>query len=260
MDEEEFNWIRDRVGWELGVILLSVALSPILSSMLITPLYVGIGVPGYGTPTLQTSVQQEEPIYPNGATVQRFDNLTWKSDYSIYHVSLRHEGGPVVERAVFEIRFPGCVKSVKRVQPNPGSSPISIHSPLKPTVEATQPPKGEVMGCTAQIVTESIHRYEGYSFDFVIEHQPDYCDMLVAYNPNKKYLVEYSWYQSDKLFQKQMYDDVTGAGQAYSDVGLPPNSTLIKEKGDGFKVYIVGAGGGNETLANQICFGDQVQR
>lgn len=244
---------KQKYGWgELFLgLLISALFSPVLAS-LITPAYISIGL--FPTPDLHAEVQQIETPYTDGMTVERFDNITWESEYEAYRVQFNHEQGPTLSRAAFEVRFPGCIKNTQVPGSNQGHGTITINSPLKPQLEAPQRPDAEIVGCTAQIITEDIHTHEGYTVEFVIDHTHSKCDLLSAYNPHRKFFVEYEWYENGQKVERQLEGEIQGAEEAFSNTMLPANSTKMVQKED-YSAYIYGAGNGDSERALSTCYG-----
>lgn len=249
---EWFSDVRERYGWRDLIVglLLSVLLSPLLVQ-LITPVYVGIGV--YPSPEIDAEVEQIETQYREGMTVERFGNISWESDYEVYRAKFSHEGGPTMSQAIFEVRFPGCIKNIQVPGSNRGYGAITISNPLKPQIEATERPDSEILGCTTQITTENIHPNEGYTAEFVVEHTPSRCDLLTAYNPSHEFFVDYRWSQSGQEIDRRYIGEIQNAGDEFEDIRLPSNSTKLVEKED-YSAYIYGEGAGNTSEALETCF------
>ncbi|WP_136688331.1 hypothetical protein [Halorhabdus amylolytica] len=249
------SWVRELpqgIGWKEIFIgfLISILLSPIFS-MLVTPVYVSVGV--YSTPQIDASVEKVDPEYPSGAKIERFDNLTWEPDYSVYRTRFTHESGPILSRAVFEVRFPGCVKQAE-VPSSQGSGSITINAPLNPRIEALERPDSEVLGCTSQIVTENIHNHEGYTVEFVVEHNFSRCDVLSAYNPNKRFFIDQTWRQNGQKMEERHVGEIKNANEEFRNIGLPSNSTKLVQKED-YSAYLFGIGNGDKNAAMNQCFG-----
>lgn len=250
---EYLSDIRERYGWGelIAGLLLSVLLSPLFVQV-ITPVYVGVGL--YPSPEIDAEVEQIETQYREGMTVERFGNISWESDYEVYRVKFSHDGGPTMSRAIFEVRFPGCIKNVQVPGSNQGYGAITVSSPLKPQIEATERPDSEVLGCTTQITTEDIHTNEGYTAEFVVEHTASRCDLLSAYNPSREFFVDYEWTQSGQEIDRRFVSEIQNADEEFEAIRLPSNSTKLVEKED-YSAYIYGEGNGNTSKAMTTCFG-----
>lgn len=249
--------VRERIDWTnaFAGFLVSALLSPLIApfvTSLVTPLFLGAGI--FPTPDLQAEVQQTGAGYPEGATVERFDNITWESGYEVYRVRFSHNGGPTLSRAVFEVRFPGCIKNIQVPGSNRGYGAITINNPLKPQVEASNRPDSEVVGCTAQIVTENIHTHEGYTAEFVVDHIPSKCDMLTAYNPNREFFVEYEWQENGQKIERRLVGEIQNADEEFNNVTLPSNSTKLTQRED-YAAYLYAVGNGNDRQAMNTCYG-----
>lgn len=243
----EVDWKNFLVGF-----MASLLLAPVLSPY-VTTFYVVAGVPGHTSPNLEASVKKVDTIYTEGMRVEKFGNLTWESGYEVYRVQFQHSGGPKVDQAIFEVRFPGCVEAVDSPTPNFGNGEITVTSPLVPEIQATERPDSEVNYCTAQISTSGIHEHEGYTLEFVIDHTPNRCDLLTGYNPNKEFFVEYEWYEGDARISDRIVGDVKNAKEEYANIKLPPNSTKLIQKED-YHAYLFGVGNGNKTKALNECY------
>lgn len=238
------------VGWR-GILIgfaLSVAVAPIISGF-VTPAYVSMGI--YSEPQFQTSVKQVDSPYTPGVRAGKFGNITWEEGFEVYRVRFKHAGGPPVDRAVFEVRFPGCVRQASGT--GEGNGDITVSSPLKPEIYTTNRTDAEVLQCRVQISTETINENEGYRLEFVVDHDHDRCDLLSSYNPNKKYLVEYQWSKKGVPLDGRVIGDVEGADNQYETSQLPSNSTKLVEKG-GYSAFIYGAGNGDDQKALKSCF------
>lgn len=241
------DWKNFLIGF-----VASLLLSPVLSPY-VTTLYIAADMPGHSSPSLEASVKKVDTIYTEGMKVEKFGNITWESGYKVYRIHFQHTGGPKVDQAVFEIRFPGCVKAVDSPTPNSGNGDITISSPLVPEIQASERPDSEISYCTAQISTSGIHEHEGYTLEFVIDHTPNRCDLLTAYNPHKEFFVEYEWYKGDKKVSDRVIGEVENADKEYTNVKLPKNSTKLVQKED-YHAYLFGVGGGNQTKALNECY------
>lgn len=170
----------------------------------------------------------------------------------MYRVQFRHERGPTLSRAVFEIRYPGCVQAVE-VPDSSGYGDITINNPLTPRIEVTEVPDSEILGCTAQIVTEDIHTHEGYTIEFVIDHEFKRCDLLSGYNPNREFFVDYEWEENGLKIDRRYVGEIQGADNAFREITLPPNSTKMTQQED-YSAYIYAAGDGGPNDAMSTCY------
>lgn len=239
-----------KIGWR-GILigfLLSVLIAPLLSPF-VAPMYTSLRL--FATPNFETSVEVVDSPYSPGQRAGKFGNITWEKGYEVYRVQFRQTGGPSVDRAVFEVRFPGCVRQASGF--GEGNGEITATNPLRAEVYTTNRTDAEVLGCTVQISTQSIYPHEGYTLEFVIDHTPDHCDLLSAYNPNRQYFVDYHWSSHGTQLSGRVVGDIQGAEEYFDQMLLPANSTKLVQKED-YQAYIVGAGHGNESKAKEECF------
>jgi len=247
-----------KAGWRGAVLglILSVLLAPILS-MIVNPVFVDAGV--YGEPTLEKSVNRIEKEYPPGVTVERFNNLTWKEEYDIYRVTLSHKSGPPIQNAIIEIRFPGCFQGAVKRGPE-ANGDFRLDTPIQPLIEIGLPEKyhgqvdAEVNACTAYIRIEEMYEDELIRLPIVISHNPEPCEMLVGYNPDERFLVEYSWEANGELVDEREFGKVTNAGERYENTSaVIENSTLLWQEKE-YRVYLYGVEATNSTEALDRCY------
>ena len=212
-------------------------------------MYTSLGL--FATPSFATSVEIVNSPYSPGARAGKFGNITWEKGYDVYRVQFRHTGGPSVNRAIFEVRFPGCVKQSSGF--GEGNGAITVANPLRTEVYTTNRTDAEVLGCTIQISSQSIHPNEGYTLEFVVDHTPDRCDMLTAYNPNRQYFVDYHWSSHGTQLSGRLVGDIRGVDKRFEHLLLPSNSTKLIQKED-YQAYIYAAGNGNKSRAMEECF------
>lgn len=239
-----------QIGWR-GIFvgfLLSILIAPIFSPF-ITPVYTSIGI--FDTPNFETSVELIDSPYSPGDRAGKFGNITWEKGYDVYRVQFRQTGGPSVDRAVFEVRFPGCIRQSSGF--GEGNGAITVTNPLRAEVYTTNRTNAEVLGCTIQISTQSIYPHEGYTLEFVVDHKPDRCDMLTAYNPNRQYFVDYYWSSHGSQLSGRLIGDIRGAEERFEYMLLPANSTKLVQKED-YRAYIYAAGNGSKSRAMENCF------
>lgn len=241
----QLSWKELLVG-----LLLSALFSPVLATV-VTPAYASLGV--FGTPQIDSEVEVVDSIYTEGMVVEKFGNITWEDDYEVYRVRFRNEGEPTLSRAVFEVRFPGCIKETSGIQASEGNGPITVSAPLRPEIQATERPDAEVLGCTIQISTENIHTHEGYTLEFVVEHEFSKCDLLSAYNPMQTYFIEYEWNANGQGLSERLTGQIRGADSQFQDVQLPANSTKLTQRED-YSAFLYGVGNGDRQRAIEICY------
>jgi hypothetical protein len=134
-----------------------------------------------------------------------------------------------------------------------GNGAIRVNNPLRPEVYTTNRTDAEVLGCTIQVSTESITPDEGYSLEFVVDHTPERCNLLTAYNPTRSYFVEYHWSKNGASMTDRVIGQIEGAREEFQEILLPRNSTKMVQKED-YSAYIVGAGNGDTEQATRTCF------
>jgi hypothetical protein len=247
-----------KAGWRGAVlgIVLSVLLTPILS-VIVNPVFVEAGV--YGEPTIEKSVNRLDKEYPSDATVERFGNVTWKEEYDIYRISLSHESGPPIQNVIMEIRFPGCFQGAVKRGPE-AEGEFTFDTPVEPLVEVSLPEKyhdqvdAEISACTAYLRVEEMHEDEIIRTPIVVSHQPEPCEMLVSYNPDRRFLVEYSWEADGKMVEEQEFGKVTNAENRYQNAkDVTNNSTLLWSERQ-YRAYLYGVESKNSTEAMNQCY------
>lgn len=246
--QEPGKWRQ--IGWR-GILIgfiLSLVFGPAISTAL-TPHLVSTGL--YSSPQFDTSVKKVDSVYSPGDRAGKFGNITWEEGYGVYRVRFTHAGGPLVDRAVFEVRFPGCL--VQSSGTGQGNGAITVNNPLETEIYTPNRTDAEVLGCTIQISTESITPDEGYRLEFVVDHTPERCDLLTAYNPIESYFVEYHWSKNGASMTDRVIGQIEGADEEFQDIRLPSNSTKMTQKED-YSAFIVGAGNGSSERALQRCF------
>lgn len=253
-DKENFlQYLRGRISW--GEILVGILITALLSPLIapiITPVYLVIGV--FPQPDISAEVEQVDYGYQEGAIYQRFGNLTWKSQYDIYRVHFSNDGGPTLSQAVFEVRFPGCIRG-SDVPGSSGYGDITINNPLKLRLETSSnsQPESDILGCTTQIVTEDIHTNEGYTVEFVIDDQFETCDMLISYNPNRNFFVEMEWDENGQKIERRKVGTIDAPTTAFDDLSLPANTTKMTQRED-YSAYLYNVGNGNPQTAMNTCY------
>lgn len=251
-------------GWR-GVLLglaLSVVASPFLAQI-VTPLFVAGGAPGFQKPLVKASVMQSGPNYDSGDVIEEYGNLTWKPDYDVYRVFLRNEEGPTMRNIRMHIRFPGCAVGYK-----PSGIGVrgdfNLDVPLEGEVTLSDPELARTIdgaSCTIFIEADQLAEDETIMTEFVVEHQPERCDILLAYNPNRKFIVEYSWNAQGQRRDEARPGRITGADPEFEKVStIVENSTQAWSSASEVydeprKVYIYGVTAESGEAAAEKCFG-----
>jgi hypothetical protein len=137
---------------------------------------------------------------------------------------------------------------------------FTLDSPVEPLIEIPIPEEyhdqinAEVSSCTTYIQVEELYEDEIIQLPIIISHQPQPCEILAGYNPDRRFLVEYSWNADGELIDEREFGQVKNADERYEETSaITENSTLLWSKGE-YRAYIYGIEASNSTEAITQCY------
>ena len=242
------------IGAVIGLLLTSFA-SPILSPHA-TIFYESAGL--YSPPPVHVEIQETGAYYPINSSVEDYEGLVWKKEYSTYRVLLRNDGEQPVEQLQFTWRAPGCIVYSNTDGPaatghyslsNRGTYGIYSDAPL--AIDRYQ--------CTVviKVVEGELSPGEALAAEFVVSSKFEKCDVLIDLNPRNLHLLTYTWVKNGVLFHEQRAMNPPHLEETYQDVQktsfIGTHESLKLESGKYIHSFVVGVKGDSMGEAIRKC-------
>ncbi|QUO48992.1 hypothetical protein [Halorubrum ruber] len=244
--EDGLDWHGFIVGAVVAMVI-AVLFQPYLATAA-TNLKVSVGAPGYQEPNVDVSVNEMPVIYPENVSVDDFDGLKWKEDYSLYRVQIENTADKPVEDVELSLRLPGC--SIYTNLEGPGiTEGMDSDNYIQPRITFDlEPPDGyenrlSTLGCTKQIEISNLPSNEVRTVEYVVTREFSRCDFISGYKPTPEYNLTYQWTADSEEYGVELSDRVSGLDDDYESArspgGVGIQTTLYPSNGEVSYAYLV---------------------
>lgn len=245
------SWGELIAGALIGLILTSFA-SPALNPNA-TRIYERAGL--YSPPSVHVGIEETGAYYPVNSSVEDYEGLEWKEEYTTYRILIRNDGDEPVEKLKFTWRAPGCVVYTNTEGPaarghysitNRGT--YGVYSDVPLSIGRYQ--------CTMviEVVEGELSPDESIAAEFVVTSEFEKCDFLIDLNPRNLHLLTYTWEKNGVLFDEQRPINPPHLEETYQEVQetsfIGTQESLTLESGNYIHSFIVGVRG--ESLDEAI--------
>lgn len=227
--EERFGRSTVRVIFFLTTVAVTLMVSPLFQPGVVQ-VHSYLGSPGFDAPNVVGEIENDESverIYKN-QTVEKYDNLSWKSNYEVYRVRVRNTKTKPAKEILMTINFPGCVVASHKLPLRTGREKFRIIN--KPNRQLTGNITFDfpVRSCTKVIKIEELAKGEWVGASFVVTREPRDCTILTGLRPSRTFHVEYFWKAAGILIPENTTGQVQNARVEYTLVdNLVEESVVI---------------------------------
>jgi len=248
------------VGAVVGLILTSLA-APALNPH-VTRFYEDSG--WYSAPPVSVEIQDTGEYHPVNSSVEDFDGLTWKSEFSVYRVKIQNTGNKPVSQLEFMWRAPGCVVYSNTDGPTAGGQ-FSLTNRGTYGISSNVPMTIDRYQCTKviEVVNGELSPGESLAAEFVVKSKFDKCDVLIDLNPRNLHSLNYTWKKNGVRFDEERTLRPSHLQKTYQQAQnttfVGTQESLKMSSGEYIHSFVVGVRGDNLSQAMERCVNSSEQ-